>query len=126
MPENAAEMYSFFRNGRKEVTHIYYSPVSQSGDSFTNYMYAFDEKGRTKVFKRESNFVNAVCTDNILREYSTYLFGEQFAVIGKTYSLLDDEGYNWQTDNCIFNYRFPYTIEPNKAAFIHLLNKVEQ
>lgn len=94
---------------------IYYakSPTSESGDWYIGYQYYVNAKtGKVYGFRRVANFYNSTCAD-LAKEESTYYFNPNAELIGKSYSLMDNDNKDLSGSRCFFNYDYKYEIVKN-------------
>lgn len=103
-------------------TYIY-SPYSESGDFSNTYTYYFDQNGRIKCYKRESQFFNSICSEDMIKEKNWRYFGEDGSLVKRTDSILNADGFIIRdSTSCILNYRFPVPMYFKKSEIPNLID----
>jgi len=101
--------YNIIRYEDGKLMYAAEFPLSKSGDWDIIYESFFDDKGNLVAFTRKCSFFNSGCAD-IAREKSEYFYTPSHKLIKKTYLIMDGNDKPLRYQDCVFNYRFPYTI----------------
>jgi hypothetical protein len=109
IPESILRSFNIVRGSDNEVIMIAEYPFSDSGDWDITYESYFDKKGNLIAFVRLSNFFNGQCAE-IVKERSIYYYDKKHILVKKTYEIKDGEEKLLNFADCIFNYRYDYTI----------------
>src|SRR5205823_4508241 len=109
-PDSTVVSYGVWTDSAGRPMLAYWSPSSESGDWFNQYIYYFDTVGATIAFERRSSFFNG-CEAGGAREQSvTYLGGGQH-VLRRDYQLTGfDDTTRFDPKTCEFYYRHEYVI----------------
>ncbi|MBB6461852.1 hypothetical protein [Flammeovirga kamogawensis] len=110
-PEMLVTEINILRRSNGQIFYYAELPISESGDWSIMYTHYFDINGNVIAFKREANFFNTLCGDDLVNETSIYIFDKNHTLISKSYSLSDSQMQGIINDkDCMFNYDYEYII----------------
>lgn len=111
-PEDTVNSYIILLDESGFIATFEDVPSSESGDWSNSYTHYFDSKGNTLAFKRYSGFFMG-CPADVSKETSIYYYGENYELVQKEYSLVDNDGVSINPKECEFMYRHEYKIYKN-------------
>ncbi len=122
-PDNVSTSINMLRNDKNEITYYAEYPTSESGDWSIGYQYLINGASKKVIsFRRIANFFNSECASGVVKEQSTYYFSTNQKLIGKSYSLLNQENKDLTHELCFFSYDYEYQIAKNLSSLVKNLN----